>query len=135
LLGEYARWQSLRIGGNVDVMMTPRWRLVADVAYLPHAKYNGQDQHPQRPFIATEWGTGVGTQVEAFVSYFVTPRFSIGAGGRYWAMWTTSGAVCREPPEGRCSTPEQHMQFKTERFGVLFQAAYKWDEAAAVALR
>ncbi len=34
-LGEHERWQSLRIGGNVDVMLTPRWRLVADVAYLP----------------------------------------------------------------------------------------------------
>jgi hypothetical protein len=101
---------------------------VADVAYLPYARYNGQDQHPQRPFVATEWGTCVGPQVEAVVSYFVTPRFSIGAGGRYWAMWTTSGQACREPPEGRCPAPEQNMQFKTERFGVLFQAAYKWDE-------
>jgi hypothetical protein len=23
-LGEYERWQSLRIGGNIDVMLTPR---------------------------------------------------------------------------------------------------------------
>ena len=123
-LGEYERWQSLRVGGNVDVMLTPRWRLVADLAYLPYARYNAQDQHPQRPFIATECGKGLGTQVEAFVSYFVTPQFSIGAGGWYWAMWTTSGEVCREPPDGRCPAPEQNMQFKTERFGVLFQAAY-----------
>ena len=60
---------------------------------------------------------GIGTQMEAFVSYFVTPRFSIGGG--YWAMWTTGGEVCREPPEGRCPAPEQNMQYKTERFGVL----------------
>ena len=135
ILGETERWQSLRIGGNVDVMLAPRWRLVADVAYLPYVRFDGQDQHPVRAFIAEEWGTGIGTQVEAFVSYFVTPQFSVGAGGRYWAMWTTSGLTCREPPAGPCPAPEQNMQFKTERFGVLFQAAYKWDEAAATAPR
>ncbi|MGE0039263.1 MAG: outer membrane protein [Xanthobacteraceae bacterium] len=135
ILGEYERWQSLRVGGNLDVMLTPRWRLVADVAYLPYVKFNGQDQHPHRPFIAEEWGTGVGTQVEAFVSYFVTPQFSLGAGGRYWAMWTTSGLACREPPQGNCPAPEQNMQFKTDRFGLLFQAAYKWDETGVAVVR
>ena len=75
---------------------------------------------------------GIGTQVEAFLYYYVTPQFSIGAGGRYWAMWTTSGADCREPPNGACPAPLQNMQFKTERIGMLFQAAYKFDEPAPI---
>jgi hypothetical protein len=128
ILGEDDKWQSLRIGANAEVMLTPRWKLAADVAYLPYVKFSGQDYHPLRPFLAEEWGTGVGTQVEAFLYYYVTPQFSIGAGGRYWAMWTTSGADCREPPNGACPAPLQDVQFKTERFGMLFQAAYKFDQ-------
>ena len=89
-----------------------------------------------RPFLAEEWGNGIGTQVEAFLYYYLTPQFSLGAGGRYWAMWTTSGADCQErpngPPIGICPAPIQNVQFKTERYGVLFQAAYRWDEPAAV---
>ena len=130
ILGEDDRWQSLRIGANAEVMLAPRWKLVADVAYLPYVRFDGQDYHPLRPFLAEEWGTGVGTQVEAFLYYYVTPQFSIGAGGRYWAMWTTSGADCREPPNGACPAPLQNVQYKTERFGMLFQAAYKFDQPA-----
>jgi hypothetical protein len=47
-------------------------------------------------------------------------------------MWTTSGGACREPPNGNCPSQLQNMQFKTERFGVLLQAAYRWDEPAAI---
>ncbi len=130
ILGENDKWQSLRIGANAEVMLAPRWKLVADAAYLPYVKFNGQDYHPLRPFLAEEWGTGIGTQVEAFLYYYLTPQLSIGAGGRYWAMWTTSGADCREPPNGACPAPLQNMQFKTERIGVLLQAAYKFDEPA-----
>jgi hypothetical protein len=50
-------------------------------------------------------------------------------------MWTTSGETCIEPPSGRCPAPEQNMQYKTERLGVLFQAAYRWDEAGAAVVR
>lgn len=38
---------------------------------------------------ATRKGTGV--QLEAMLCYYVTPQWSIGVGGRYWAMWTSSG--------------------------------------------
>ena len=41
-------------------------------------------------------------------------------------MWTTSGTACREPPFGDCLTPLQNMHFKTERYGALLQAAYKF---------
>ena len=92
ILGEDDTWQSARVGGNAEVMLTPKLKLVADVAFLPYVKFNGQDSHPQdTPFIADESGTGIGTQVELFLSAYLTPQFSVGVGGRYWAMWTNSG--------------------------------------------
>jgi len=135
ILGENDKWQSLRLGANAEVMLTPQWKVVADVAYLPYVRFDGQDYHPLRPFLAQEWGKGLGTQVEAFLYYYLTPQFSIGAGGRYWAMWTTSGSACREPPNGNCPAPLQDTQYKTDRIGVLLQAAYKFDEPLAPVFR
>jgi hypothetical protein len=126
ILSENDLWQSLRVGGNAEIMLTNQWKLAADVAFVPYTKFSGKDFHPFRPFVADQTGTGIGTQAELFLSYFITPQFSVGAGGRYWAMWTTSGTACREPPFGDCPTPLQNMQFKTERYGVLLQAAYKF---------
>ena len=36
-------------------------------------------------------GHGIGVQTQAVLSYDVTDRLSVGIGGRYWAMWSTSG--------------------------------------------
>lgn len=125
ILGENAKWQSLRLGGNAEVMLTDQLKLTADVAFLPYVKFTGQDFHPLIPFVADETGTGIGTQAELFLNYDVTRQFSVGAGGRSWAMWTTSGTDCRQPPNGACPAPLQNAQFKTERYGLLLQAAYK----------
>lgn len=138
VLGENDKWQSLRIGANAETMLTPQLKLVADVAFLPYVRFDGQDFHPLRPFLAEEWGNGIGTQAELFLYYYLTPQFSLGVGGRYWAAWTTNGADCREPPFGvppfgECPAPLQNLQFKTERYGVLFQTAYRWDEPVAIA--
>jgi opacity protein-like surface antigen len=129
ILGENDKWQSVRVGGNAEVMLTGQLKLTADVAFVPYTKFTGQDFHPLRPFVADESGKGIGTQAELFLSYYLTPQFSIGAGGRYWAMWTTSGDACREPPQvgiPACPTSLQNTQFKTERYGLLLQAAYKF---------
>jgi hypothetical protein len=137
VLGENDKWQSLRIGANAETMLTPQLKLVADVAFLPYVRFDGQDFHPLRPYLAEQWGNGIGTQAELFLYYYLTPQFSLGVGGRYWAAWSTNGADCREPPFGApgegCPAPLQNMQFKTERYGVLFQTAYRWDEPVAIA--
>jgi hypothetical protein len=114
------------------MQLTERWQVVADVAFLPYVQFNGQDFHPQRPFIADQIGSGIGTQAELFLNYFVTPQFSVGAGGRYWAMWTTSGTNCREPPAGDCPAPLQDQQVKVERYGLLLGATYSFGAPAAV---
>jgi len=43
--------------------------------------------------LSPEDGEGIGVQLEAMLSYVVTDAFSLGIGGRYWSMWTTSGDV------------------------------------------
>jgi len=106
-------------------MLTPKLKLVADVAFLPYVKFDGQDTHALRNLIFDESGTGIGTQVELFLTANLTPQFSVGVGGRYWAMWTNKGTSC---VDGICPFTLQDMQYKTERYGVLFQGAYKWDQ-------
>jgi hypothetical protein len=126
ILGENNKWQSLRVGTSSEVMLTPYLRLTADMAFLPYVNYWGQDFHPLRPFLAEEKGTGIGAQTEVFLDYFVTPQFSIGIGGRYWSMWTTTGIDCHEPPDGFCPVPLSNLQYKTERYGMTLQTSYKF---------
>jgi hypothetical protein len=71
--------------------------------------------------IFDESGHGTGVQAEAFLSYLVTNQISVGVGGRYWAMWTTSG---NDVVSGASSA--RNDTFRTDRVGVTFQASYKF---------
>jgi opacity protein-like surface antigen len=126
ILGDNDEWRSVRVGTNSEVMLTPYLRLTADTAFLPYVNYKGQDFHPLRQFLAEDRGTGIGAQTEVFLDYLVTPELSIGIGGRYWSMWTTSGLECREPPSGPCPAPQSNVQYKTERYGMTLQTSYKF---------
>jgi opacity protein-like surface antigen len=126
ILGDNDKWQSLRVGTNSEVMLTPYLRLTADMAFLPYVNYRGQDFHPLRPFLAEDKGTGIGAQTEVFLDYLITPQFSVGVGGRYWSMWTTTGTECQEPPNGGCPAPASNLQYKTERYGMTLQSSYKF---------
>jgi len=121
-------WHSLRIGAGGEIFIGPV-RLSAEAAYLPYVRFQGEDYHfapsgqLDRPF--SEWGHGSGAQFEAFATYNITPRFSVGLGGRYWAMWTTSA----KSTENSNNLPPQmynNIKFATEQAGVLFQASYKF---------
>jgi opacity protein-like surface antigen/outer membrane protease len=117
-------WNSLRVGVNGDIMVTDRFKLGADVAYLPFVQFNGTDDHLQRvpPFLSPESGTGTGLQLESILSYLITDQFSVGVGGRYWAMWTTKDAIT-DPAGAPC--PCQTLPAKTERYGVFVQLDYR----------
>jgi hypothetical protein len=74
-------------------------------------------------------GDGVGTQLEAMLSYDLTAQLSLGIGARYWAMWTTDGSMVRsfDAPSGSHETsPPQHLRLETERAGIFGQALYKF---------
>jgi opacity protein-like surface antigen/outer membrane protease len=113
-------WQSLRVGVNGDIMITDRLKLETDVAYLPYVAFNGTDDHVLRALIFQESGTGEGVQLESILSYLVTDQFSVGVGGRYWAMWTTKDAI--SDTDG---APSQTLPVKTDRFGVFVQLDYR----------
>ena len=122
VITETDKWNSLRVGLATVGWLAPQWKLSGEVAYLPYVKFTGVDNHWLRALVIDETGTGRGVQTEAMVSYYVTPQFSLGIGGRYWVMWTTNGSdMFNGVPTNRGDT------FRYERYGLLLQAAYKFD--------
>ncbi len=114
-------WKSLRIGVNGEIMITDRIKLGADVAYLPYVEFNGTDDHVLRTLTIQESGTGTGLQFESILSYLITEQFSVGVGGRYWAMWTTRNAIA---DFAGAPCPCQTQPAKIEQYGVFVQLDY-----------
>ncbi|WP_439406718.1 outer membrane protein [Bradyrhizobium sp. DASA03076] len=126
------QWNAARVGLSAETMLTERWRLSADVAYLAWTDFKGRDNHLLRDattFAEQRGNGGGGVQVEGVLSYFITKNFSVGVGGRYWAMWT------RKDSEVRCTgcrgpgmiSGTQFSKFSMERWGTFFQASYRFD--------
>nr|WP_024512901.1 outer membrane beta-barrel protein [Bradyrhizobium sp. ARR65] len=125
-------WNAPRIGISAEALMLERWRVSADVAYLPWTSFRGRDHHLLRPetfFYDHRGDGGAGLQVEGALSYFLTKNFSIGVGARYWSMWT------RKDSEGNLNVNSEHdrvqipalAKFRMERWGTFLQASYKID--------
>lgn len=121
------KWNSVRVGVNGVLGLMDRLTLTADAAYLPFVNFRGLDNHLLRTdvsnTVSTETGTGRGVQLEAILAYSFSNSFSVGAGGRYWAMWAPTsytnifGTPC----------PCQTLPARTERYGAFVQASYKLD--------
>lgn len=121
IITETDTWSSWRLGLAAEFQLSPRLKLNADLAYLPNVRFTGRDDHWLRALVIDEDGRGQGAQLETILSYAVTPNFSLGVGGRYWAMWTRIGDdAFNDVPIGR------HDTYRYERFGLLMQAAYKF---------
>ena len=113
--------------------MTTVVRLNGEVAYLPSVTFSGVDNHffgnsGQIASVNPEAGKGRGVQLEAAVSYFLTPELSLGVGVRYWAMWTSAdGSVTRTVNNGVPITPTPPQFFKgaAEQAAAFVQASYK----------
>jgi Omptin family len=134
------KWSALRIGIAGETMLTENIKLSGEVAYLPWVKFTGVDDHffGNLGMLAEEFpasGNGQGVQLEALLSYYFTPQFSIGVGGRYWAMWTTDGTIsCTFDVTGNCGptpTPPQFFKAVVEQAGVIVQASYRFDSSSA----
>jgi opacity protein-like surface antigen len=120
-------WQALRLGLSGQVSLTDRLKLTADAAYLPYVTYNWLDDHLDRDLQNHMWGQGVGVQTQAVLSYDVTDRLSVGVGGRYWAMWSTS-AQRQEIP----FAPPRPNSNSVELAGVFMQTSYRFAPNDAV---
>jgi len=115
---ENKTWRAVRVGVSGETMLSDRVKLSGEVAYLPYVNIIGPNQHffgnsGVLAEVFPEFGTGVGVQLEALVSYYLTREFSVGVGGRYWGMWTTI------PP-----TPPSFFRGVTEQAGAFVQASY-----------
>ena len=116
-------WQALRVGLSGQVNLTDRLKLSADAAYLPYVTYTWLDDHLQRDLQWNNWGHGIGVQTQAVLSYDVTDRLSIGVGGRYWAMWSTSGERLTNPGGG---SPDPTRN-TVDLLGAFTQVSYRFD--------
>ena len=114
-------WKSVRLGMAADFKVLPGVKVSADAAYLPYVWFNGTDNHVLRALVSPEDGNGHGVQLDLMVSYALTDQFSVGVGGRYWAMWTTTG----DTNFGGTGfiVPQR---FAAEQAALLVQASYKF---------
>ncbi|MGA2892247.1 MAG: outer membrane beta-barrel protein [Xanthobacteraceae bacterium] len=123
-------WQALRVGLSGQVALADRVTLAADAAFLPYVGYTWLDDHLDSGDQHLMFGQGIGVQTQAVLSYNLTDRLSIGIGGRYWAMWSTSAVRQYIPPT---SDPGPNRN-TVELAGAFAQAAYRFapgDPAAA----
>jgi len=120
-LTETETWRGAAIGFNSRMNLAPRWRMEVDAAYLPYLDRAGVDNHWARADInpGPENGTGWGAQIEALLSYAMTPRFSVGVGARYW-YFATFEASTPFPQSG-----SQPLKYTADRYGAFLQASYK----------
>lgn len=129
-LTENDSFNSLRIGLSSEVMLTNRLRLTADAAYVPLVSFSGLDNHLLRQLLGPEASnSGNGVMLEAVFDYFITPAWSVGVGGRYWAWNMNDGTLGFDflaPPASFTETA----RFTAERYGVFAQSSYHWGEPA-----
>jgi opacity protein-like surface antigen/outer membrane protease len=126
-------WQSLRVGVSAVARIWDRWSMNGDIAYLPYGQYSGLDTHPARNPVTffPQTGTSRGVQAELILTYLLTDSLELGIGGRYWAMWTTSGS---QNCFGQCGNTAGQFTVgtltpysaSTERFGGFVQANYRF---------
>lgn len=127
VMTENDQWNSVRVGLNGVVTLWDKVQLTGDAAWLPYVSFTGVDNHLLRNVantISPESGRGQGVQLEAILSYSVTPALNVGAGGRYWAMWATTDPATDLFSQG---CPCQTLPARTERYGGFLQASYRLD--------
>jgi opacity protein-like surface antigen/outer membrane protease len=121
LITEADSWKALRVGASGEAMMTDRIKLSADIAYLPVIVVDAVDEHIyNKQLFPAKANAGGGVQLEAIASYYLTPQFSIGVGGRYWAIWSENGSN-----NNPARTPT-NWNGAAEQAGGFVQAAYKF---------
>lgn len=110
-------WRSVRVGVNAEAVVWDRLKLAGDLAWLPYVSYGGLDTHQLRAVLFPVVGNGQGVQAEVILSYAVTDQFSVGVGGRFWAMWTNTAY--------QTTDTSNLFDIETQRYGVFLQASYK----------
>jgi opacity protein-like surface antigen len=128
---ELDTWQAMRVGLSSESMLADRLKFSVDAAYLPYVNFSGLDNHFRNPialFPAFSHG-GQGAQVEALLSYYLTDRFAVGVGARYWTMWTTNGQ--HGFIQGDTVDLPRFYRATVEQAGAFVQASYTFGPGGA----
>jgi hypothetical protein len=128
ILDEDITRNTLRAGIAGEVVILPGLRASLEAAWA-HDWLRANDYHNLRPDIRgiPEDGEGDGFQLEGLIAYDITPRFSVGLGGRYWQFNATGKAHWEQTIAGVLNpTPSSPLQTRSERYGVFLQAAYRF---------
>jgi outer membrane protease len=126
-------WQSPRLGLGGSIVFADRFKFSADAAWLPYVRLNGTDAHWLRigPFMGDftgpipEDGTGMGYQLEAMFSYYLTPNASVGIGARYWHLQANGNSHFENNVVDEVGLP-QPVSWKVDIFGAFIQGSYRF---------
>jgi opacity protein-like surface antigen len=120
-LQQFTTWNALRLGAAADLMLTSSLKLSVDAAWLPDIRFEGLDVHTVNTTASgPQSGSGKGVQLEAILSYYLTDQFSVGVGGRYWAMWVPNGTTTA------IAFGTMPQRLAAEQAAVFLQASYKF---------
>lgn len=113
VISEKDRWNSFRVGAVVDVNITDRLKLNADIA-LVSTSQRPQDTHYFTFGADPAKGFGGGFQAETGLSYQLTDRLGVGVGFRWWRLNTNA-----------IDMYGQLLRYRTDRYGLFGQANYR----------
>jgi opacity protein-like surface antigen len=128
-------WSALRLGAAADYSLGYGFRLTTDAAWLANASFRGRDNHLLRDtttYFDQKADNGQGVELEAILNYDFSNRFSLGLGGRYWAMWGDGTFTCTGCGGVGVTSPTPNPErISTDRYGLLVQGSYKLGGADA----
>jgi opacity protein-like surface antigen len=130
VISQETKWNALRVGVSGVWQIADALRLSAEAAWIPYAWLDAKDWHWLR--IGTDFngptpqdGKGYGVQLEAVLSYNVTPAFAVGVGGRYSRIETKDReATTHFEVSAIGGGLPQATTYITERYGVFVQGSY-----------
>jgi hypothetical protein len=111
---EQDKWNSLRLGVTGDVLLSSRFRLTGEIAYV-WTSQSALDTHFFTFGPDPASGNGKGFQTEAVLNYQLTDYFYVGLGGRWWHLNTNS-----------VDSFGQLLTYTTDRYGGFLQAGLQW---------
>jgi outer membrane protease len=126
-ISDEGHWNSIRLGLAAQLTLPANLSLRAEAAWLPYMTFTGGNDHWLREpqdFTGTipERGTGSnGFQAEAELNYALANNFSVGVGGRYWAMNAKGHALFQSVTSDGGA---QVATFQTQRAQAFVQSAY-----------
>lgn len=127
-LSENDSFNSLRLGLSSQYRITPQLTFSPEVAYLPIVNFNGMDRHNARQLLGPEHSNhGDGTMLESTLDYQLTPSWSLGIGGRYWAWNMHNGSVLFDFI-GDPDVISEPARFPTSRYGGFLEVNYRHPE-------